>query len=164
MNSFSGSFESYKKEIQSRLESINLSLLGTEQSIFYKRLISPLDDRASWLKSVADAALSKSIDKMIDEEEVLLVTNLEEYLLGLIKASELHEFKSKDETKMVSIQIIGSTGNIIDDKIIVSKEFNKEFESIKMQLKEKLVTLDIHKRKQLLMELLSTELNENLVL
>ena len=33
-----------------------------------------------------------------------------------------------------------------------------------MQLKEKLVTLDVHKRKQLLMELLSVELNENLVL
>ena len=33
-----------------------------------------------------------------------------------------------------------------------------------MQLKEKLVTLDIHKRRQLLMELLSTEMNEDLVL
>lgn len=157
-------FESYKLEIQGRLKSINLSLLGTEQSIFYKRLISPLDDRASWLKSVADAALGKSIDKMIDEEEVLLVTNLEEYLLGLIKASDLHEFSLTDNTKMVSIQLFGSTGTIFNDKIIISNEYNKEFESIRMQLKEKLVTLDVHKRKQLLMELLSTEMNENLVL
>ena len=45
----STAFEDYKLEIQSRLDSVNLSLLGTEQSIFYKRLISPLDDRASWL-------------------------------------------------------------------------------------------------------------------
>ncbi len=157
-------FESYKIEIQNRLNNINLSLLGTEQSIFYKRLISPLDDRASWLKSVADAALGKSIDKMIDEEEVLLVTNLEEFLLGLIKASELHEFKSNDNRKMVSIQMIDSSGTILDHKIIVSSEYNKEFESVRMQLKEKLVTLDIHKRKQLLMELLSTELNQDLVL
>jgi hypothetical protein len=141
-----------------------LSLLGTEQSIFYKRLISPLDDRASWLKSVADAALGKSIDKMIDEEEVLLVTNLEEFLIGLIRASDLHEFSIKENTKMVSIQLFGSSGTMINDKIIISNEYNKEFESIRMQLKEKLVTLDVHKRKQLLMELLSTELNENLVL
>ena len=160
----SNDFEIYKLEIESRLNSINLSLLGTEQSIFYKRLISPLDDRASWLKSVADAALGKSIDKMIDEEEVLLVTNLEAYLLGLIKASELHEFKSNENRKMVSIQLFGSTGTMINDKIIISNEYNKEFESIRMQLKEKLVTLDVHKRKQLLMELLSTELDENLVL
>ena len=157
-------FESYKLEIQSRLNSVNLSLLGTEQSVFYKRLISPLDDRASWLKSVADAALGKSIDKMIDEEEVLLVTNLEEFLLGLIRASDLHEFSIKENTRMVSIQLFGSTGTIINDKIIISNEYSKEFESIRMQLKEKLVTLDIHKRKQLLMELLSAEMNENLVL
>ena len=157
-------FESYKLEIQSRLNSVNLSLLGTEQSVFYKRLISPLDDRASWLKSVADAALGKSIDKMIDEEEVLLVTNLEEFLIGLIRASDLHEFSIKENTKMVSIQLFGSSGTMINDKIIISNEYNKEFESIRMQLKEKLVTLDVHKRKQLLMELLSTELNENLVL
>jgi hypothetical protein len=157
-------FKSYKLEIQSRLNSVNLSLLGTEQSIFYKRLISPLDDRASWLKSVADSALGKSIDRMIDEEEVLLITNLEEYLLGLIKASDLHEFSLETNTKMVSIQLFGSTGSMINDKIIISNEYNKEFENIRTQLKEKLVTLDIHKRKQLLMELLSTELNENLVL
>ena len=65
---------------------------------------------------------------------------------------------------MVSIQLFGSAGTMINDKIIISNEYNKEFESIRMQLKEKLVTLDVHKRKQLLMELLSTELNENLVL
>lgn len=157
-------FESYKVEIQSRLNSINLSLLGTEQSVFYKRLVSPLEDRASWLKSVADAALGKSIDKMIDEEEVLLVNNLEDFLLGLIKASELHEFKSKGDTKMISIQMIGSSGNILDDKIIVSNIYNKEFDNLKIQLKEKLVTLDVHKRKQLLMELLSSELNQDVVL
>ena len=101
---------------------------------------------------------------MIDEEEVLLVTNLEEFLLGLIRASDLHEFSIKENTKMVSIQLFGSTGTMINDKIIISNEYNKEFESVRMQLKEKLVTLDVHKRKQLLMELLSIELNENLVL
>ena len=70
----------------------------------------------------------------------------------------------KENTKMVSIQLFGSTGTMINDKIIISNEYNKEFESVRMQLKEKLVTLDVHKRKQLLMELLSIELNENLVL
>jgi hypothetical protein len=160
----SPNFESYKLEIQNRLISVNLSLLGTEQAVFYKRLVSPLDDRASWLKSVADAALGKSIDKMIDEEEVLLVNTLESFLLGLIRASDLHEYKSTENRKMVSIQMIGSSGTILDDKIIVSNEYNKDFESIRLQLKEKLVTLHVHQRKQLLMELLSTELNQELVL
>ena len=53
---------------------------------------------------------------------------------------------------------------MINEKIIISNAYNKELESVRVELKEKLVTLDVHKRKQLLMELLSTELNENLVL
>ena len=85
-------------------------------------------------------------------------------MLGLIKASDLHEFSLETNTKMVSIQLFGSTGSMINDKIIISNEYNIEFENMRTQLKEKLVTLDIHRRKQLLMELLSTELNENLVL
>lgn len=167
INSFiceSHDFNGYKLEIQKRLKGINLSLLGNEQAIFYTRLISPLDDRASWLKSVADAALGKSIDNMIDEEEPLLVKNIEEFLLGLIKVSELHDFKPEENKKMISIQMIGSSGSILDDKIIISNEYNQEFEEIRIELKEKLVTLDIHKRKQLLMELLTTELNEDLVI
>jgi len=153
-------FTGYKSEIQERLDNVNLSLLGAEQSIFYKRLVSPLDDRASWLKSVADAALGKSIDKMIDAEELLLITNIEEFILGLIKASELHEFDVQDHRKMVSIQLISSAGTLVDDKIIVSSEINPEVENVKSELKEKLASLDVHRRKQVLMELLTSELKE----
>ena len=156
-------FENYKVEIKERLRTINISLLGLEQSIFYKRLVSPLDDRNSWLKSVADSALGKSIDKMIDEEELLLVTNLEDYLLGLIKASELHEFKKSDK-KMVSLQLFGQSGKMIKDQFILIHEETKEINDLKVQLKEKIATLDIHKRKQLLLELLATEMNENLII
>jgi hypothetical protein len=84
--------------------------------------------------------------------------------LGLIRASDLHEYKSTENRTMFSIQMIGSSGTILDDKIIVSNEYNKEFEGIRAELKNKLVTLDVHQRKQLLMELLSTELNQELVL
>lgn len=157
-------FKEYKKEINSRLTSINRSLLGAQQSVFYTRLISPLDDRASWIKSVADAALGKSIDKMIDEEELLLNTNLQHYLISLIRASDLHVFSNKENTKMISIELIGTSGNIINDKIIISNERHKDFDVLKSELQNRLGILDVHKRKQLLMELLSRELNEEIEL
>jgi len=159
----SDDFVVYKAEIGERLINVNIHLLGSEQSVVYKRLISSLDDRASWLKSVADAVLGKSIDKMIDEEEVLLMNNLQEFILGLIKASELHEFAPNDNRSMVSIQMIGVSGAILDDKIIISRDPNPEFEAIKTQVMERLTTLDIHRRKQMLMELLSGEFQQDLV-
>lgn len=66
----------------------------------------------------------------------------------------------QDHRKMVSIQLISSAGTLVDDKIIVSSESNPEVENVKSQLKEKLASLDVHRRKQLLMELLTSELNE----
>ena len=56
---------------------------------------------------------------------------------------------------------------MFNEQHILEKEITEqmqEFENIRMELKDKLVTLDVHKRKQLLMELLSTELNKNIVL
>ncbi|OCA80577.1 hypothetical protein BBH99_00295 [Chryseobacterium contaminans] len=167
VNSFycnSTEFIEYKKEINDRLNNINIYLLGNEQAIVFKRLTSSLDDRASWIKSVADAVLGKSIDVMIDEEETLLISNLEEFILGLIKASELHEFGPDENKRMISIQVIGTSGAIMDDKIIISNDQSPEFENIKAQFTDSLFKLDIHKRKQLLMELLSNEFKKDLVL
>lgn len=157
-------FTEYKLEIQEQLENVNVNLLGIGQAIVYKRLVSALDDRASWLKSVADSVLGKSIDRMIDEEEILLYNNLEEFILGLIKASELHEFKSGENKSMISIQMIGVSGAVLNDKIIISNDRSQEFENVKAQLMENLFTLDIHRRKQVLMELLTYEFNQDLVL
>lgn len=157
-------FSRYKVEIQEQLKSVNENLLGIEQSIVYKRLVSSLDDRASWIKSVADAVLGKSIDGMIDAEEALLLNNLQDFILALIKTSELHEFTPKDNKSMVSIQMIGVSGAILDDKIIISSDSSPEFEMIKQQVLESLTALDIHKRKQILMELLSGEFQQDLVL
>ncbi len=160
----SSDFLIYKNEIREYLNNINTHLLGSEQAIVFKRMTSALDDRSSWIKSVADAALGKSIESMIDEEEALLVNNLKEYIGGLIKASELHEFGLRDNKQMVSIQVIGVSGAVLDDKIIISNQPNPQFEIIKTQVLQSLTTLDINNRKQVLMELLSGELHQNLAI
>ena len=89
-------FNVYKTQIQAKTKGINLSSLGKVQGIFHKRLVSPLDDRVSWIKSVADVAVGKPLEELLDDEELLLYTNLEELILGLIKAAEISEFNMAD--------------------------------------------------------------------
>lgn len=152
-------FVGYKKNITSKLRSINPNFLSTEQAIFFKRVFSPLDDRVSWLKSIADVALGKSIDKMIDEEEVLLLNNITAFVIGLIKSAEIHEFNQLSNDKLVSFEFVSERGDLIKDKIVLDSKVNGAYSGVKKELTEKLVALDSEKRKQLLFELLTFEMS-----
>ncbi|RKS03075.1 ATP-binding protein [Flavobacterium sp. 102] len=155
-------FIAYKNNITNKLRSIDSSLLSTEQGIFFKRVFSPLDDRVSWLKSIADVALGKSIDKMIDEEEVLLMNNIKAFMTGLIKSSAIHEFNKLSSDKLVSFEFVSERGDLIKERIVIDSKVNGAYSGVKKELTEKLIILDTDKRKQLLFELLSLEMNTNL--
>ena len=163
IDSFYGSsleFEMYKKEIQSKISDINPATLGKVQNVFYRRLISPLDDRVSWIKSVADVALGKGLEELLDEEEPLLVNTIKDLSLGLIKASEIRNFnKNSDQGTLYSIRFFGETGEYVDDKLVVNTNTSKEFTSIKNEISKTISQLDETKRKELLVELLSKEMH-----
>ena len=164
INSFycsSNDFNLYKSEIVSKTGDVNSSLLGKSQNIFYKRLISPLDDRASWIKSVADVALGgKSIDELLDEEELLLMNNIKELSMSLIKAGKIHNFNtnSKNE-KLISYGFFRENGDFIDDTAIIKSKVSKKINEIKTEIKNSMSGLDKKKRKELLADLLSKEMN-----
>ncbi|MEM5540707.1 hypothetical protein [Olleya sp. AS48] len=153
-------FEVYKNEINSKINQINPSTLGKVQSVFYKRLMSPLDDRISWIKSVADAALGKGLEDLLDEEEPLLMDTIKDLSLGLIKASEIRNFnKNSNKGTLYSIRFFGETGEFVDKSLVVDTNSSKEFMSIKKNISETINKLDEAKRKELLIELLSKEMH-----
>ena len=153
-------FKIYKTEIQAKIEKINLSNLGKVQGVFYKRLVSPLDDRISWIKSVADCALGGSIDELLDEEEPLLISNIKSLCLNLIKAAEIHTFNSNSKKgKLISFGFFNETGEFVDDTIVVKTKSSDDFKKVKYQVSNEINKLDEAKRKELLFELLYKEMN-----
>jgi len=153
-------FPNYKIEINEKLQGINKSILSHKQTIFYQRVVSNLDDRMSWIKSVADVAIGKSIEDMIDEDEIILMENLEDLSLGLVNASKIHEFNasSKNE-KLYSIRFYGADGEHVDDKLIIDNKRSANYESTKNEVNESIKDLSEDQRKKLLFELFSKELN-----
>ncbi|SOC81569.1 hypothetical protein SAMN06296241_3148 [Salinimicrobium sediminis] len=155
-------FPDYKEEIREKLAFIKPNSLGEKQRIFYKRLISPLDDRTSWLKSVADVTIGKSIEDLIDEEEPLLTATIEDFGESLIKVNDIHSYnKSSEQEKLLSIRFINEAGEAIEERLVVNKlESNSEFlGEIKNEIDILINGLEINKRKELLMELLSKNMN-----
>ena len=153
-------FEVYKAEIQSKINNINPATLGKVQGVYYKRLMSPLDDRVSWIKSVADVALGKGLEELLDEEEPLLISTIKDLSLGLIKASEIRSFNANNSNQgiLYSIRFFGETGEFIDNKLVVNISESEELSSIKKTISETINKLDSAKRKELLVELLSKEM------
>ncbi|WP_282018189.1 hypothetical protein [Salegentibacter mishustinae] len=158
----SKSFEIYKDEILKKLQHIDSNTLGEKQRIFYKRLISPLDDRVSWIKSVADVALGKSIEDLIDEDEPLLISTIEDLTDGLLKANEIHSFnKSSTQEKLLSFRFYNESGETIEERFIINKKEKDSnlLSDIKKEIDTLIGELENKKRKEILIELLSKNLN-----
>ena len=152
-------FEIYKPEIVLKTEGIRKSSLGKVQSVFYQRIVSPLDDRVSWIKSVADVAIGKNIDELLDEEEPLLFDNIKDLSLGLIKASEISQFNANsNQETLFSFGFFSETGEFVDDTLVVNMNISDEFKKVKSQVNETISKLHDNERKELLVELLSKEM------
>ncbi|WP_417859761.1 hypothetical protein [Winogradskyella sediminis] len=153
-------FDGYKNEIREKMEELNLAVLSQKQNIFYKRLISPLDDRTSWIKSVADVALGKGIDDMLDEEEPILIDNIKDLSLGLIKATEIQKYNSSSTNgKLYSIRFFEATGGFKDERVFLASNEENTFKDAKEKIRTTIKDLDKDKRKELLIELLSKEMS-----
>lgn len=153
-------FIEYKSEIIEKLRSINPVVLGKTQNIFYRRLTSPLDDKVSWIKSVADVALGGSLENILDDEEPLLFNNIKDLSLGLIKAAEIGNFnKNSEKGKLYSFRFFGESGTYIDDKLVIQDKTSMEFSTIKTEITSKMLKLNSQERKELLIELLSKEMD-----
>lgn len=107
---------------------INESYLGQTNLVFFKRIISQLDDRDSYLKSVADVALNMSIDKLKDEQEPLLHKTIQDLSQGLLDSIVIQKNSSTsnaNRTELLKITTSNVKGEIFHKTIIKSPDQNE---------------------------------------
>lgn len=113
------SFIEYKSRLRSRYEqSLKKYLLIPYQKTFYDRLCSPLEDRAAWLSSVAQATVGKTLDRITDVE----VEQLQVRFLDLIhELDNLNDFAVQnvnlEEEEVFKLEI-SSPGQEMQYKIV----------------------------------------------
>lgn len=122
-------FEEYQALIQRRFKAIQADLLLPKQKTFYKRIMSPLDDRDSWLKSISDVLLGKNINEMRDEEEAYLMVQLEGMLSDLEKLIDLHALKQeRTSDEIFRFEVLDSSGAKKNETIVLPLELSGEIE------------------------------------
>jgi hypothetical protein len=103
-------FEAYKEAISHRFGSLRKMSLLKHQKLLYLRLVSPLDDRVSWISSVVQALIGKHLDKIADEEEELIGERFVQTVRELDNLCEIGmvEFDAEKEDVMrIEIQVPG---------------------------------------------------------
>lgn len=115
-------FTTYKSELQTKYKGVKSHLLIPKFKVFHTRLMSKLDDRDSWLKSLADQLLGKSIEKMNDQEEIILLDSFKEAFANLDRVQEVHKFLKHEENEAYTFDLIDKTGKVFHDKISLNKE------------------------------------------
>ena len=147
-------FEGYKPEIQKFLSVVEIELLSKEQQILLERLNSHIEDRRSYIKSVADSLLDYPLDAMPDHDEPVIRSKLNDRIESLLILANTQKFnqKSKD-SKLVGFKFYSDNGKILNDKVIIREDTHGKNEEIFKDIENKLNGISEREKKEILIKL-----------
>ena len=149
----------YKNELIQQLSNLDEEELITAQKVLYKRLTSALDDRESYIKSIADAVIGYPVEDLKDHDESILKDRLGDFSEGLLMASKSQSFnKNSSRTKLLQFKFFNADGSVVNEKVIL-KSTEENFDSL-LKIEDELNGLDIEKKKEILMQLYSRLIKE----
>jgi hypothetical protein len=129
------------------------------QKTFYQRMVSPLDDRTSWLSSLVNSLIGKNLENISDDEEEIIAEKLENIFRefdNLTDFANLEVNESKEEAIRFEITPLNDTP--VKTIIRVSKQKSKESASLEADIREKL-TKDKSVNQLVLLKLIREQLD-----
>lgn len=152
-------FPDYKNIIQERFSSLEEHQLLPNQKKFLIRVNSNLDDRNSWLNSIAFALLTKPLKDINDKDEDILKDRLSSAIKELDNLCDIYKLKAQSNEEVYKIDITSKQEGLKQQLIRISKDKKKEVEKNISLVRENLGS-DKQVRLAILTELLKRELNE----
>jgi hypothetical protein len=138
-------FDTVKSIVVEELMAIERNSLHTRLRTILERLVSPLDDLESWVKSVADATLGRSLESLRDEEEGTLHRQIKESIEALLAHKGIAPMSP--DALAVSVTLRDGTTH---RRFVEPQQGND-------RLRERLEGLDSNERMQLISIILQTE-------
>lgn len=99
-------FPENKELLQKRFLNIRKEELNLKQKVFYQRITTTLEDRKSWLNSIAIAVLNKSLNVFTDKDFDLFCIKFPQLVHELDNLTELsHEKINKEKEEVLKLEI-----------------------------------------------------------
>jgi len=134
-------FVEYKNILINRYYSIKQYLFLPYQKTFYQRLISPLDERMSWLNSIVQSLIDKNLEQLNDDEEELVYEKLGNILKefdNLCDFSKLGVDKETEDAVRLEITLLAES----PQKVVIRlpKKKLKQAKSLEDGMRKQLVS------------------------
>jgi len=130
------SFPDYKDSIKIRFKNVKVHLLLSHQKTFYNRLHSALDDRKSWLSSLAQGCVGKPLNLFSDEDEVMLFDKIKDLVYELDNLSEISRDDVDDEIEEVlKLEITSFVQGLNKNLLRIPKSKSQEMENKSSQIR-----------------------------
>lgn len=152
-------FTSYKVQITQRYASINKFLMLPYQRTFYQRMNSQLDDRISWLSSMANALLGKNLENISDDEEKILGSKLSYMFKEFDNLTDFANLKiniTKEEA--IRFEITPINDKPINKVVRIPKNKSGRNKALEEEIRKKLIK-DKSVNQMILLKLLKEQLD-----
>ncbi len=130
-------FSEYKSKLKKRFATIREHQLLPYQKVFLQRMSSPLDDRDSWIASIAQAILQKPLDQINDQEEYVLKDKLLHLVNELDNLREIQQGQ-KNDNEVLKIDLTTIDNGLRSRVIEIPKGKIKEVEKLANEIKKQL--------------------------
>jgi hypothetical protein len=98
-------FPHYKQVITARFADLRMYLLLPRQRTFYVRLVSPLEDRASWLGAVVQSVLGREIKQMSDDDELVVYGRLNDAVRELDNLCDFANLSEEESYTLNAVRV-----------------------------------------------------------
>jgi hypothetical protein len=154
-------FIEYKLRFQERYKKLKKHMLLPKQKVFHQRLMSELDIRNSWINSICQAVIGKSLEVITDEDEMILYENFKSMVYELDNLCTLVKTDVNLENEDVyKFEVTTFLKGLQKQTLRIPKGKLKEIKSLEDEIKSKLTSNDKSTNIALLLNLLQDQIDE----
>lgn len=153
-------FPKNKLLLQQRFKKLKKEQIDTKLRVLIQRINTPLDDRQSWISSIATAIMGKSLDHFTDDDEQGFQMIFPKRVHELDNLTDISK-KDIDETKeeVLKLELTSFVKGVQRSLIRLPKEKLKLIEEKKQSIQDLLYKGDKHANIALLIKLLQEEID-----
>jgi len=154
------SFPRNKILLQKRYKKLKKEVLNPYQKVFYQRINSMLDDRKTWINSLAQACIGKSLENFSDEEIEILKYKLSDIIHELDNLTDLSESDiNTEKEEIIKLEITSFLKGLSKNYIRIPKNKYKKISNLEASIKKQIHGNDRTLNIALLTKLLQQEID-----
>jgi len=156
------SFPENKLLFQKRFEKVTKTSLSPKLKVLLQRINTPLEDRKSWINSIASVVMNKTLDKFNDNDEEAFLLRFPQLIHELDNFTEISEDEiDKTKEDVMKLEITSFVKGVQKNLIRIPKHKSNEITKLANKIKPLLKDGDSQSNIVLLINLLQEQLKDD---